>query len=307
MEFNDLKEALEGNAELQKGALELLKETEQGKTLLDNYADLYSSERINTNTRETYERIDSLLEAKGFEKGGKGRGQLKSFEALEQALNKIEEAKQKESNAEQQEQEEKATTSKYKKMYEEALKDKDAVLKAIQAKELEMAGQMEQYAKQELKRKLVLDMQVGAKGLEFNPVYHKKAIDNTLKVEMQELEQNAKVAENGAVTYYKPNGEPYLNSLFAPATAEHILKDKLAFMLLDKTAGGSADANPTEQADGNNSIINLPDVQISSRVELNKHAESLAKTRGISKAKQPQQFFELYRSLQKKHNYDSLT
>ena len=304
MEFNDLKEALEGNAELQKGALELLKETEQGKTLLDNYADAYSSERINTNTRETYERIDALLEAKGFEKGGKGRGQLKSFEALEQALNKIEPAKQKESNAE--EIEEKQTTSKYKKMYEDALKEKDAVLKAVQAKELEMAGQMEQYAKQELERKLILDMQVGAKGLEFNPLYHKRAIDSTLKLEMQELQANAKVADNGVVTYYKPNGEPYLNSMFAPATAEDILKDKLAFMLLDKTAGGSADANPVAKADGNNSI-NLPDVEIKTRVELNKHAEDLAKSRGITKAKQPQQFFELYRQLKAKHNHDSLT
>ena len=140
MEFNDLKEALEGNAELQKGALELLKETEQGKQLLTNHADAYASERINTNTRETYERIDTLLEAKGFEKGGKGRGQLKSFEALEQALNKMEEAKQKDSNAEQKQEEQTATTSKYKKMYEDALKENDAVLKAVQAKEARTDG-----------------------------------------------------------------------------------------------------------------------------------------------------------------------
>ena len=150
-------------------------------------------------------------------------------------------------------------------------------------------------------------MQVGISELSFNPTYHKKAIDNTLKVEMQELQANAKVADNGVVTYYKPSGEPYLNSMFAPATAKDILKDKLAFMLLDKTAGGSADANPVVQADGNNSIINLPDVQIKTRVELNKHAEELAKSRGITKAKQPQQFFELYRQLQAKHNYESLT
>ena len=306
MEFN-IKEALEGNAELQKQALELLKETEQGKQLLTNYADAYSSERINTNTRETYERIDALLEAKGFEKGGKGRGQLKSFEALEQALNKIEEAKQKESNAEQQEQEEKATTSKYKKMYEDALKENEAVLKAVQAKEAEMAGQMEQYAKQEKDRAITLNMQVGISELNFNPTYHKKAIDNTLKVEMQELQANAKVSDNGVVTYYKPSGEPYLNSMFAPATVKDILTDKLAFMLLDKTAGGSADANPVAKDNGNNSIINLPDVQIKTRVELNKHAEELAKSRGITKAKQPQQFFELYRQLQAKHNYESLT
>ena len=73
MEFENIKEALQGSEDLQKTVLELLTNTEHGKKVLNNFADSYAEERIKSNTRETYSRIDELLEANGFEAGGRGR------------------------------------------------------------------------------------------------------------------------------------------------------------------------------------------------------------------------------------------
>ena len=54
MEFENIIEALQGNAELTNKTLVALKETEQGKQLLTNYADAYASNRIKEVTKETY-------------------------------------------------------------------------------------------------------------------------------------------------------------------------------------------------------------------------------------------------------------
>jgi len=297
MEFENIIEALQGNAELTNKTLIALKETEQGKQLLNNYADAYASNRIKEVTKETYTNVDTLLSEAGFEKQGgeKTTDYLARFVSTFQDVNGKKGATAREKELAQQLEALKSDGSHnahWKQTHEEAANK-------WQAEKETLVQQLNDIQQAQVLNSIKGDLQAATSGLSFNPSIPAEAVKAMEQMHINALMQSAKV-EGGKVVYYDEQGAPILNDTYAPADAQYILKQRLASVLHNTQAGGNAS---TINKDGSSSPVPTG-LQIQTRVSLVKHFQETAKAKGI--APSTPEYNNLFISFRDKYNYYSL-
>ena len=298
MEIEKINEALQENTELQNQLLETLIKSDAGQQLLNNHAEHYAKTKINEKTREYYSSIDELLSSYGLQAGEKGPGKLKTMDALKANLEAL--TAQQKAEGEAKAEEEKQAQS-YRKKYEElqalAGNEKQELMKQLEAMQSEMSTQKQSWV-------VSSQLEAAQSSLEYNPTFPALLVDSAKKMAVKELEAGAKF-EDGKVTYHRPDGTPYLNSMYEPMTASDILKEKLKDVLIVNTPGGGANPNPA-QIEGNNSIISIPEATVQTKVQFEKVVEDYAKSLGVTQANNRTKFFEIYRAAKAQFNYDSL-
>ena len=298
MEFENIIEALQGNAELTNKTLVALKETEQGKQLLNNYADAYASNRIKEVTKETYTNVDTLLTEAGFEKQGgeKTTDYLARFVSTFQDVNGKKGATAREKELAQQLEALKSDGSHnahWKQTHEEAANKWSAEKETL-------VQQLNEIQNAQVLNSIKGDLQAATSGLSFNPSIPAEAVKAMEQMHINSLMQSAKV-EGGKVVYYDENGAPILNDTYAPADAQYILKQRLASVLHNTQAGGNAS---TINKDGSASSPVPTGLQIQTRVSLVKHFQETAKAKGI--APSTPEYNNLFISFRDKYDYYSL-
>ena len=297
-DINNVLTTLQGDAELTQKTLVALKDTEQGKSLLNNYADQYAAERIKANTKETYTRIDALLTEAGFEKqaGEKTSDYLNRFVGTFKDVNgkKGATAREKELQAQLEAlKNDGSHNAHWKQTHEEAANK-------WQAEKAQFMQQLEQMQTAQLQNAIQTDLQTATAGLSYNPAIPAEAIKAMEAVQMQALLNSAKV-EDGKVVYYGEDGKPLLNDTYGTASAAEILKQRMSSVLHNTQAGGNASNIKQDGSQGANVPTNL---QIQTRVSLVKQFQETAKARGI--APSTPEYNKLFISFRDKYNYYDL-
>jgi hypothetical protein len=298
MDFDSIKETLAGNPELlKKTLLHITNDTEQGKTLLTNYADQYAVERIKANTKETYGKVDELLKEAGFDKGGmKTTDALSAFikQAEATAAKKGSSAREKELAAELDRLKESGSHNEHwKKTFEE---------KALEfnAKEADLIAKINGMQQAQRLGAIQSELKAAISGLTYNPAIPTEAIDALRSQAIQQLTANAK-QEGDKLVFYKADGSPYLNEMHTTATASEILRTQLASVLHNTTAGGGANNN---NISSNGASIALDGANIKTRVSLVKHFSEAMRAKGIAQGSQ--EFNTLFNKAKETYNYYSL-
>ena len=276
MDFDSIKETLAGNPELLKETLlHITNDTEQGKTLLTNYADQYAVERIKANTKETYGKVDELLKQAGFDKGGmKTTDALSAFieQAEATAAKKGSSAREKELAAELQQLKESGSHNEHwKKTFTEKMLERDA-------KEAQLLEQLNGMKEAQRLGTIQSELKAAISGLTYNPAIPTEAIDALRSRLIEQLTANAK-QEGDKLVFYKADGSPYLNEMHTTATASEILKTQLASVLHNTTAGGGANNN---NISSNGASIALNGANHKTRVSLMDDISKTLAAKGIA-------------------------
>jgi len=281
LNLEQIKAAIESDKTLQTELVSLSLQTEAGKTFLNNHLEQKTKEIAANATGKAYQSIDDALKSLGFEKQ---QGE-KTSEFSARVIKEL--------------QEKAASASTSEEATEEAKKMIEAIKAQSQTEKKTLLQQIETLKTQNHQNAIKNDLNSVS-------LVYDAAMPDTVREAFkgqvyQELMQYAKT-KDGKVVYYKPNGEPYLDKLLNPATAEDILKIKLEPILQKSKAGGSAQTTKEGTIENGSVVIDMSNIK--TQTAFFSAFEKIAKAQGIAKG--TKEYYTKYNEAREHYKINSL-
>jgi hypothetical protein len=247
--IEQINEAFQSNEELKGQFIQNFRESEDGQTLLNNHAENHWNSKIGDEIGSLHGKYDNdFKEVLGVDKPDG----VKSYTFWKEQVQRLKESSNPELIAEKEAQiaelqkavEQNSGSEHFKGLYEKLQSDSEARI-------AELTGQIGEFENKFRANKIESLIGKAMSGFEFNTELPEDVRTNYIDSIVSGLIGNAKVMEDGTVTFYE-NNEPILDpKTLAKMDAGQILKSKLASVLLkkDSSNGGGVDKdklNPTD-------------------------------------------------------------
>ena len=231
--------------ELRKGLIAFSNETEEGKIILQNFADAEFDKRIKDKISEIHTAYDNdVFEILGERK----EANVKSYDFIKKLVGELKElrgsndstkeAKIKELNDKiKKMQDDGSVNEHWKKIYEEALAK-------WQQSEKELKETISKKDSDYLQNQILNELNVVKSGLKFIEALPQEAVKALLDIETNKILSTAKIID-GKVVYLKEDGNPYLNKEYKPISAKELFEEKLSSIIVkdENASGGKAPKN----------------------------------------------------------------
>lgn len=243
--LEEVQKFIEENDGDMKQIVSIVAETTEGKELLTNHAKAHFDENIGSRVSEIHTQYDNdAFEILGERKAG----DQKTYEFLKDKLQELKDAK-----AQLALGDDAAIAAKekeiedLKKKLEDGSGDKHwhntfkESQKAWETKETEYQTTINDLKQSQIQGSVGNDLSQGLATIKINPNIPKEAADALISQYKGEAIANAKIGEDGKVTYYHADGKPMMTSDYKPMTAADFWAEKLA-PIMEKagTPGGGA-------------------------------------------------------------------
>ena len=235
------------NEETRGAFLETIAGTEQGKNYLENHATAHFDNKVGEKIGELHGKYDQdLAEATGIKKPDG----VKSYVFWKETISRLNEKANsidptildslKSKNEELQKQLDNNEGTKY-------FKDLLESTKTTAQSEIERyKGELETFKNNELQSRIKNELNSTISKFGFDDTIKKPVLDSYINTELQKLSKNAKVSEDGSVTYYDESGKVLMNTkTMLKADSEYILSDRLKDVIAETRSvkGGGGDGS----------------------------------------------------------------
>ena len=273
--------------------IEILKGTDEFKTLLENHAKGYFEQNVGSKVREIYDTIDSVIAETTGEKKPDG---LKTSEFVKAIA------------AQKKELESKVKTTPN---VETAIKEKETLW---QQKEQVLTKQLEELKEQynlttkQIKEQAVksqIDSHLAKQN--FNPVFGENELTELMELRKSKLVQHSKTLEDGKIIFYKDAAkkEPYLDALGNPATVSQVVDLMFSTLYHQAPKGGNADTGKKAESKIEGEVLVIPNIEgIRSKAEFSKVFKSLIAPKGL--AAHSQEYLQIERATREHYKINNL-
>lgn len=292
MTLQEIKEAVSKSKELQKELALFASQTDEGKTLLNNFAQAEKEKAVKEATANIYTGLDNdLFEVLGQRKKANQKtydfikslaNDFKELKAKETSLNESTKVKDLEAKIKEL-QDSGSVNEHWRKIYEEARPKWEAEQKALKE---ELKAKEEGYFKAQVEAELA----AGLSSLPIRQDLPKKALEALLEAEKAKLLKTAKLVE-GKVVYMDEKGNPILNKEHSPIKSSELWEKVLGDSILAKDGQSGGGAKPTvkegqvlREGQGDSATIKLvlDKSSFSTKVEFNRIAEAALRKQGVA-------------------------
>jgi len=254
--IEQINEAFQSNDELKGQFIQNFRESEDGQTLLNNFAQNHWDSKINNEIGALHGKYDNdFKEVLGIDKPDG----VKSYVFWKDEVRKLKESSNPALIAEKEAQiaelqkavEQSAGSEHFKGLYEKLQSDSENRISELNE---QLSGYESKFRTNTIEGLINKSMS----GFEFNTDLPEDVRNSFVNGIVSNLVSNAKVMEDGTVTFYE-NNEPLLDpKSLSKMDAGQILKTKLASVLAKtgQTSGGGLDSNKVNPTDPNR--LNVP-------------------------------------------------
>lgn len=252
LNIEQINSAFESNPELKGQFIESFKGSEEGQTLLNNYAESHWDNKIGTVVGEIHQKYDDDFEQAFGKKRDEGvktyaffKDNIADLKSRASAGDPSVLAEKDQTISDLQKKlEEGASNDHFKSLYDELQGQTTGRIE-------ELMGQIKGFEEKERLGSIQGVLKSALSELKFNEDLPKDLVDGHVKGLIDSLTASAKIMEDGTVTFYEGD-QPIRNKNFANMSADEILKNRLGSVLAkNNSSGGGVDPNKKDLNDPN--------------------------------------------------------
>ncbi len=281
---SEIQAALAADAELRKGVVTIVAETEEGKTLISNANKAYWDDNIDKKVSELHGMYDKDVEDV---LGIKKPDGVKTYSHVKTLMTELKELRA--NGGKSGDKDVEALRTKIKELEPDALKYR-AEFPVWQTKLTEFQKENDTLKGSINHGTVANDLNAGLTGVKLNEAIPEAARQALIKTTFEALTKTAKI-EDGKVVYYNTDGSIRRNKQMTPATAGEILADELKVLMQpDPLQGGGADKSiPGDLItvkEGTNDVeeLVLEKTKFTTQDEFTTYAHKVLAEKGIAKS-----------------------
>lgn len=284
LNIDKINEAFQNNAELKEQFIESFKGSESGQSLLNNHAENHWNDKIGTTIGELHQKYDNDFEEAFGRKRPDGVKTYSFFKEETERLKQLANASDPSVLAEKDriiselntKLENGSANDHFKSLYDSLQIDTETRIK-------ELTGQIDGFKEKSRLGQIESTLTKALSGLTFNEGLPKDLVDGHVNNLISSLTSNAKVMEDGTVTFY--DGDiPIRDKNLANMKAEQLLRTRLESVLAKKDAtGGGVDPNKRDLNNPNPLMTSASISSAKTQSQLMTAIESDLISKGLSK------------------------
>lgn len=284
LNIDKINEAFQNNAELKEQFIESFKGSESGQSLLNNHAENHWNDKIGTTIGELHQKYDNDFEEAFGRKRPDGVKTYSFFKEETERLKQLANASDPSVLAEKDriiselntKLENGSANDHFKSLYDSLQIDTETRIK-------ELTGQIDGFKEKSRLGQIESTLTKALSGLTFNEGLPKDLVDGHVSSLISSLTSNAKVMEDGTVTFY--DGDiPIRDKNLANMKAEQLLRTRLESVLAKKDAtGGGVDPNKRDLNNPNPLMTSASISSAKTQSQLMTAIESDLISKGLSK------------------------
>ncbi len=284
LNIDKINEAFQNNAELKEQFIESFKGSESGQSLLNNHAENHWNDKIGTTIGELHQKYDNDFEEAFGRKRPDGVKTYSFFKEETERLKQLANASDPSVLAEKDriiselntKLENGSANDHFKSLYDSLQIDTETRIK-------ELTGQIDGFKEKSRLGQIESTLTKALSGLTFNEGLPKDLVDGHVNNLIASLTSNAKVMEDGTVTFY--DGDiPIRDKNLANMKAEQLLRTRLESVLAKKDAtGGGVDPNKRDLNNPNPLMTSASISSAKTQSQLMTAIESDLISKGLSK------------------------
>lgn len=284
LNIDKINEAFQNNAELKEQFIESFKGSESGQSLLNNHAENHWNDKIGTTIGELHQKYDNDFEEAFGRKRPDGVKTYSFFKEETERLKQLANASDPSVLAEKDriiselntKLENGSANDHFKSLYDSLQIDTETRIK-------ELTGQIDGFKEKSRLGQIESTLTKALSGLTFNEGLPKDLVDGHVSGLISSLTSNAKVMEDGTVTFY--DGDiPIRDKNLANMKAEQLLRTRLESVLAKKDAtGGGVDPNKRDLNNPNPLMTSASISSAKTQSQLMTAIESDLISKGLSK------------------------
>ena len=284
LNIDKINEAFQNNAELKEQFIESFKGSESGQSLLNNHAENHWNDKIGTTIGELHQKYDNDFEEAFGRKRPDGVKTYSFFKEETERLKQLANASDPSVLAEKDriiselntKLENGSANDHFKSLYDSLQIDTETRIK-------ELTGQIDGFKEKSRLGQIESTLTKALSGLTFNEGLPKDLVDGHVNNLIASLTSNAKVMEDGTVTFY--DGDiPIRDKNLANMKAEQLLRTRLESVLAKKDAtGGGVDPNKRDLNNPNPLMTSASISSAKTQGQLMTAIESDLISKGLSK------------------------
>ena len=284
LNIDKINEAFQNNAELKEQFIESFKGSESGQSLLNNHAENHWNDKIGTTIGELHQKYDNDFEEAFGRKRPDGVKTYSFFKEETERLKQLANASDPSVLAEKDriiselntKLENGSANDHFKSLYDSLQIDTETRIK-------ELTGQIDGFKEKSRLGQIESTLTKALSGLTFNEGLPKDLVDGHVSGLISSLTSNAKVMEDGTVTFY--DGDiPIRDKNLANMKAEQLLRTRLESVIAKKDAtGGGVDPNKRDLNNPNPLMTSASISSAKTQSQLMTAIESDLISKGLSK------------------------